>query len=100
MRFRRQSAVGTDGAELRGKLLYPALVVQSGIYLSVRAPRPKVDTQPEGLLHRRLIPDGAYAVRWTDTLTGDLLRCDTVEVSAGNLVMPTPAIAKAQSQNS
>jgi hypothetical protein len=54
----------------------------------------KVDTQPEGLLHLRHIPDGAYAVTWIDTLNGNVLRRDTVEARAGNLVVPTPAIAK------
>jgi len=54
----------------------------------------KAEAQPEGLLRLRHVADGAYAVTWIDTLTGDVLRRDTVEARDGRVVVPTPVIAK------
>lgn len=52
------------------------------------------ELQPEGIIHLRDVTDGRYTVQWRDTWTGEVLARDAVETKAGQLALPTPAIAK------
>lgn len=50
--------------------------------------------QAEGLLTLAGVADGAYAVTWLETTTGETLGTGTVQARAGRLALPTPAIAR------